>query len=79
MKVIITSHNKKLLKNESSKQSKPCNCKNKDICTLNESCQQQSIVHQVDIFQGNTTKSYIHGRETNLNCNIITTYNHLKM
>ena len=34
MKAIITGNNKKLLKNERSQQSKPCNCKNNDICPL---------------------------------------------
>ena len=38
MKAIITGHNKKLLEKESSQQSKPCNCKNKDICRLKGSC-----------------------------------------
>ena len=36
MKAIITGHNKKLLEKESSQQSKPCNCKNKDICPLSQ-------------------------------------------
>ena len=34
MKTIIAGHNKKLLEKKSSQQSKPCNCKNKDICPL---------------------------------------------
>ena len=34
MKTIITGHNKKLLEKKSPQQSKPCNCKNKDICPL---------------------------------------------
>ena len=38
MKAIITGHNKKLLEKKSSQQSKPCNCKNKDICPLKGSC-----------------------------------------
>ena len=38
MQTIITSHNKKLLEKKSSQQSKPCNCKNKDICPLKGSC-----------------------------------------
>ena len=44
MKAIITGHNKKLLKNESSQQSKPCNCKNKDICPLKRFCRQLTRV-----------------------------------
>ena len=38
MKAIIAGHNKKLLKKESSQQSKPCNGKKKDICPLKRSC-----------------------------------------
>ena len=38
MQTIITGHNKKLLEKKSSQQSKPCNCKNKDICPLKGSC-----------------------------------------
>ena len=34
MKAIITGYNKKLLEKKNSQQSKPCNCKNKDICPL---------------------------------------------
>ena len=56
IKTIITVHNKKLLKKESS-QSKPCNCKNKDIFPLKESCRQQFIIYQADISHGNTTES----------------------
>ena len=64
MKAIITSHNKKLLEKESSQQSKPYNCKNKDICPLKGSCQQQSVLYQADISNGNTTESYIGCSET---------------
>ena len=44
MQTIITGHNKKLLEKKSSQQSKPCNCKNKDIL-LKESCQQKSVIY----------------------------------
>ena len=43
MKPIITGQNKKLLEKESSQQSKPCKCKNKNICPLKGSCRQQFI------------------------------------
>ena len=66
MKAIITSHNEKLLEKESSQQSKSCNCKNKDICPLKGSCQQQSVIYQTDISHGNTTGSYIDCSETEL-------------
>ena len=64
MKAIITSRNKKLLEKESSQQSKSYNCKNKDICPLKGSCQQQSVIYQADIAYGNTTESYIGCSET---------------
>ena len=59
MKAILTGHNKKLLKKKSSQQSKPSNCKNKDICPLKGSHRKQSIIYQGDISHGNTTESYI--------------------
>ena len=59
MKAIITGHNKKVVEKESSQQSKPCNCKNKDICPLKGSCRQQSVIYQSDISHKNTTESYI--------------------
>ena len=72
MKAIpITSHYKKLLKKESSQQSKPCNCKNKDICP----CQQQSFIYQADISYGNTTESYIGCSETEFKSRY---YNHMQ-
>ena len=46
-KAIITGHNKKLLEKESSQQSKPCNCKTKDICPLKGSCRQQSVIWDI--------------------------------
>ena len=49
MKTIITGHNKKLLEKKSSQQSKPWNCKNKDICPLKGSCRQKSVIYQADI------------------------------
>ena len=64
MKAIITGHNKKLLEKESSQQSKPCNCKNKDICPLKGFCRQQSVIYQADISYENTTESYIGCSET---------------
>ena len=81
MKVIITSHNKKLLEKESSQQSKPCNCKNKDICPLNGTCQQQSVIYQAEISHGNTTESYIGCSETEFKsryCNHIQSFKNIK-
>ena len=56
MKASITGHNKKLLKKESSQQSKPCNCENKDICPLKESCRKQSVIYQAEVSHGNKKK-----------------------
>ena len=64
MQTIITGHNKKLLEKKSSQQSKPCNCKNKDICPLKRSCQQKSVIYQADILHGNVTESCIGCSET---------------
>ena len=74
MKAIITVHDKKLLKKESSQQSKPCNCKNKDICPLKGSCQQQSVIYQADISHENKTESYIGCSETEFKSR----YNHIQ-
>ena len=65
MKAIITAYNKKLLEKESSQQSKPYNCKNKDIYPLKGSCRQQSVIYQADISQGNTTESCIGCSDSN--------------
>ena len=75
MKAIITGHNKKLLEKESSQQSKPCNCKNKDICPLKGSCRQQSVIYQADISHGNTIESYIVCSETEFKSRY---YNHIQ-
>ena len=74
-KAIITGYNKKLLKKESSQQSKPCNCKNKDICPQKGSCQQQSIIYQADISHGNAIESYISCSETEFKSRY---YNHMQ-
>ena len=75
MKAIITGHNKKLLEKENSQQSKPCNCKNKDICPLKGSCRQQSVIYQADISHGNTIESYIGCSETKFKSRY---YNHIQ-
>ena len=78
MKAIITGHKKlleKLLKKESSQQSKPCNCKNKDICPLKGSCRQQSVIYQADISHENTTESYIGCSESEFKSRC---YNHIQ-
>ena len=74
-KTIITSHNKKLLEKKSSQQSKPCNCKNKDICPLKGSCQQKSVIYQADISHGNITESYIGCSDTEFKSRY---YNHIQ-
>ena len=75
MKTIITGHNKKLLEKKSSQQSKPCNCKNKDICPLKGSCRQKSVIYQADISHGNITESYISCSETEFKSRY---YNHIE-
>ena len=75
MKAIITGHNKKLLKKESSQKSKLCNCKNKDICPLKGTCRQQSIIYQADISHGNAIESYIGCSETEFKSRY---YNHMQ-
>ena len=45
---------------KSSQQSKPCNCKNKDIYLPTKGCcRQQFVIYRADISHGNTTESYI--------------------
>ena len=47
MKAIITGHNMKLLEKESSQQSKPCNCKNKDLADNNLSFIKQTYLMEI--------------------------------
>ena len=75
MQTIITGHNKKLLEKKSFQQSKPCNCKNKDICPLKGSCRQKPIIYQADISHGNVTESYIGCSETEFKSRY---YNHIQ-
>ena len=46
---IISSHNKKVLTNDSTTYNKPCNCRNKDSCPLNGNCQDKHVIYKCNV------------------------------
>lgn len=69
MKTIIKSHNQKILNPNDTRYERKtatCNCKNKDGCPLDGSCQQEDVVYCATITNTikNETKKYI-GSTTN--------------
>ena len=50
IKQIISSHNKKILKEEEKQAEPSCNCKDKELCPLNGKCQDKNIIYQATIF-----------------------------
>ena len=64
---IISSHNKKLIKNNDSNK-KPCNCRNKSTCHLNGQCQSQDIIYKCTVSTSvNTDKVYLGTTEGDFN------------
>ena len=58
MSSFISSHNKKLLNNRTG-NIKPCNCRNKDECSLNGQCQAQDIICKCIASSSNPGKTYL--------------------
>ena len=62
MESIISSHNKKVLKNENTDTSpskKECNCRDANLCPLKGKCLRSSIVYQADVITNSSTSTYI--------------------
>ena len=59
MEAIISGHNKKLLKKETSQESKPCNSRNKDICPSKRILPTAIYHFETEISHKNQTESYI--------------------
>ena len=78
MKAIITGHNMKLLEKESSQQSKPCNCKNKDIWPLKELADSNLSFIKRTYLMEIQQKAMVAAKQ-NSNHDIIIIYNHLKI
>lgn len=68
MKAIIASHNKKVLSNVTTpptqQSDKPCNCRKKPECPLEEKCLQTNVVYQATVTTETTAESYV-GLATN--------------
>ncbi|GFS20219.1 LOW QUALITY PROTEIN: hypothetical protein ElyMa_001564700 [Elysia marginata] len=58
IKQIISSHNKRIIKESSNKTSttKLCNCRDKPSCPLQGKCLEQSLVYQAAVSETNTNK-----------------------
>ena len=62
MESIISSHNKKVLKNENTDTSHSkieCNCRDANLCPLKGKCLRSSIVYQADVITNSSTSTYI--------------------
>ena len=66
MKTIIAGHNQKILNNKqdiNTIQKKQCNCRKKEECPLDGSCQLESIIYIATITTINQTFEYIGSTE----------------
>ena len=62
MESIISSHNKKVLRNENTDTSHSkveCNCRDANLCPLKGKCLKSSIVYQADVITNSSTSTYI--------------------
>ena len=76
MSSFISSHNKKLL-NSGTGNIKPCNCGNKDECSLNGQCLAQDIVNKcIASTSINPDKTFLGNAEGDLRKDTTTTQNH---
>ena len=62
---IISSHNKKILKNDKNEEQK-CNCRNKNDCPLGNNCLVRNTVYEATVTndKNDVVKQYIGGAET---------------
>ena len=49
IKQIISSHNKKILKEEEKQAEPSCNCRDKELCPMNGKCLEKDIIYQATI------------------------------
>ena len=60
MNDIVKAHNKKVLaEGVEINRSSSCNCRRKDQCPLEGSCQAKSIAYKALVYDGEGTKQYI--------------------
>ena len=87
-KQIIDNHNKRILNsskhindtadNTNTKDSKTCNCRQKNTCLLNGSCLQSSLIYQATVTRkdNSTTETYIGLTENDFKTRTETTPHH---
>ena len=79
MQSIISGHNNKILKDEQQESitdnKKQCNCRNKDECPLNGSCQIESIIYKAIVSTDEEDFEYIGSTEKSFKSRY---YNHTK-
>ena len=56
---IISSHNKRVLKEENTEQKRTCNCRCKKDCPLDGNCLVSSLVYKAEVTTTNSVHSYI--------------------
>ena len=60
LKAKISSHNKKILKqNRKTEKEKLCNCRKNNPCPLNNKCLIKNVIYKATVKSENNTKSYI--------------------
>ena len=87
-KQIIDNHNKRILNsskhindnadNTNTKDSKTCNCRQKNTCLLNGNCLQSSLIYQATVTRkdNSTTETYIGLTENDFKTRTETTPHH---
>ena len=58
MKQIISSHNKKLLRQSENPKIKKCNC-TKEPCPIEGKCQTENVVYQATVLSENDEQTYV--------------------
>ena len=57
--MVITNHNKSILKGKPTPLAKPCNCNNRNSCPLAGNCQVKSVIYQATVTTEQNSKKYI--------------------
>ena len=58
VKNLIKQHNSKILNKDRGKIQRPCNCRIKEICPLNDKCLHQFMVYKAEVSTNITYKEY---------------------
>ena len=80
IKTKINAHNREILQNTPSKNTKHCNCLQKENCPMNGACLKESLVYYATISCNDKNyqpKLYKGSCETSLKSAIVTIKNHL--